>query len=134
MAETTTDHETIRRWTEERGGRPSVVRSTHGSKGSTGIIRIEFPGAPQSKHDNLEEISWAEFFEQMKPWLMGEGAHGDQASVAASCRMSAAALKMALHRLKKRFRQCVKLEVTGTLDDPAMVEAEMQSLFSALGG
>ncbi|OAI57352.1 RNA polymerase subunit sigma-24 [Verrucomicrobiaceae bacterium SCGC AG-212-N21] len=74
------------------------------------------------------------FFDQMKPWLMGEGAHGDQAAVAASCGMSTAALKMSLHRLKKRFRQCVKTEVTGTLDDPAMVESEMQSLFAALGG
>jgi DNA-directed RNA polymerase specialized sigma24 family protein len=74
------------------------------------------------------------FFEQVKPWLMGEGAHGDQSAVAESCGMSAAALKMALHRLKKRFRHCVKTEVAGTLDDPAMVEAEMQSLFAALGG
>jgi hypothetical protein len=74
------------------------------------------------------------FFEQMKPWLMGEGAHGDQSAMAASCGMSAPALKMSLHRLKKRFRQCVKTEVTGTLDDPAMVESEMQSLFAALGG
>jgi DNA-directed RNA polymerase specialized sigma24 family protein len=76
----------------------------------------------------------ASLFEQMKPWLMGEGAHGDQAAVAASCGMSTPALKMSLHRLKKRFRQCVKTEVTGTLDDPAMVESEMQSLFAALGG
>lgn len=88
--------------------------------------------------DALRQISIAEgkatFFEQMKPWLMGEVAHGDQVAQAASCGMSVAALKMALHRLKKRFRQCVKAEVAGTLEDPAMVEAEMQSLFAALGG
>jgi RNA polymerase sigma-70 factor (ECF subfamily) len=41
---------------------------------------------------------------------------------------------MAVHRLKHRFRQEVKAEVAGTLDDPALVEAEMQSLFAALGG
>jgi RNA polymerase sigma-70 factor (ECF subfamily) len=76
----------------------------------------------------------AEFFDRMKPWLMGDVAHGDQVAMAATCGMSPAALKMALHRLKKRFRQQVKAEVTGTLDDPAMVEAEMLSLFAALGG
>jgi hypothetical protein len=62
-AKITTDHDEIRNWAEERGGRPATVRSTHG-KGGTGIIRIEFPDAPNSKHDALEEISWEEFFEK----------------------------------------------------------------------
>jgi hypothetical protein len=66
-ARITTDHDEIRKWAEERGGRPATVRSTHGQgrgKGGTGIIRIEFPDAPNSKHDALEEISWEEFFEK----------------------------------------------------------------------
>jgi hypothetical protein len=66
-AKITTDHDEIRNWAEERGGRPAVVRATHGrghSKGGTGIIRIEFPDAPNSKHEALEEISWEEFFEK----------------------------------------------------------------------
>ena len=29
-----------------------------------GIIRIEFPNAPNAKDDNLEEITWDEFFEK----------------------------------------------------------------------
>lgn len=62
-AKITTDHDEIRKWAEARGGRPAAVRSTHG-KGGTGIIRIEFPDAPNSKHDALEEISWEEFFEK----------------------------------------------------------------------
>jgi len=74
------------------------------------------------------------FFEKAKPWLTGEAAHGDQAALAAECGMSVAALKMAVHRLKQRFRQCVKAEVAGTLGDPALVEEEMRSLFAALGG
>ena len=74
------------------------------------------------------------FFDQVKPWLTGDATHGDQAALAAACGMSPAALKMAVHRLKHRFRQCVKAEVAGTLDDPAMVEAEMRRLFAALGG
>jgi len=41
---------------------------------------------------------------------------------------------MMLHRLKKRLRDCVKTEVAGTLDDPALVQEEMQALFAALGG
>ena len=74
----------------------------------------------------------ADFFEKVKPWLTGEGAHGDQVVLAESCTMTPAALKMAVQRLKQRFRDCVKAEVAGTLDDAAMVAAEMQVLFAAL--
>ena len=63
QAKVTTDHDEIRKWAKARGGRPAAVRSTR-SKDSTGIIRIEFPGAPNAKDDNLEEISWEEFFEK----------------------------------------------------------------------
>jgi hypothetical protein len=67
-AKITTDHDEIRNWAEERGGCPATVRSTHGKghddKSGAGIIRIEFPDAPHSKHDALEEISWEEFFEK----------------------------------------------------------------------
>lgn len=63
MSNTTTDHETIRKWAESRHGKPAAVRRTH-QKGDVGIIRIEFPDNPNSRHDSLEEISWDEFFEQ----------------------------------------------------------------------
>jgi hypothetical protein len=57
-AKVTTDHEEIRRWAEERGGRPSRVRDT-GGKGGPGILRIDF----NEPDESLEEISWDEFFE-----------------------------------------------------------------------
>jgi RNA polymerase sigma-70 factor (ECF subfamily) len=76
----------------------------------------------------------ADFFELVKPWLTGDTARGDQAALAARHGMNANALKVAVHRLKQRFRQLLKAEVAGTLDDPGMVEAEMRALFAALGG
>ena len=75
----------------------------------------------------------ADFFEHIKPWLTGEAAHGDQTALAARCGMNANALKVAVHRLKQRFRRLLKAEVAGTLDDPDLVEAELGALFSALG-
>jgi RNA polymerase sigma-70 factor (ECF subfamily) len=74
-----------------------------------------------------------DFFEQVKPWLTGEAAHGAQTALAASCGMNANALKVAVHRMKRRFRQLLKAEVAGTLEDPGQVEAEMRALFAALG-
>jgi hypothetical protein len=64
QAKVTTDHDFIRRWAEARGGRPAAVKSTARGKDDVGIIRIEFPHAPHAKDDNLEEISWDEFFEK----------------------------------------------------------------------
>jgi hypothetical protein len=63
MAETTTDHESIRKWAESKGGKPAAVRRTH-QGGDVGIIRIMFPDAPQSEHEELDEITWDEFFEE----------------------------------------------------------------------
>lgn len=56
----TTDHDEIRRWAEERDAAPTVVRRTHDEEGS-GILRFNMPGYDPG--DDLEEISWDEFFE-----------------------------------------------------------------------
>jgi len=61
MAESkqTTDHDTIRRWAEELGGRPARVKDT-GNGDDPGILRIDYPG--RGDDDALEEISWDDFF------------------------------------------------------------------------
>lgn len=61
MAEshTTTDHQTIKQWVEERGGVPARVAGTGGDD-DPGILRIDFPG--YGDEEGLEEISWDEFF------------------------------------------------------------------------
>ncbi len=63
MAEskTTTDHNEIRRWVEERGGRPAHVAET-GSSGDPGVLRIDFDEPGGDDDDRLEEISWDEWF------------------------------------------------------------------------
>lgn len=63
LSRTTTNHDEIKRWAEERGGKPACVQGT-GGKEDVGVIRIEFPGKPGAKEDNLQEISWDEFFEK----------------------------------------------------------------------
>jgi hypothetical protein len=59
----TIDHETIRKWVEERGGKPATVKRT-GDKNEPGILRIDFPG--YSGEDTLEEISWDDFFNKFE--------------------------------------------------------------------
>jgi anaerobic selenocysteine-containing dehydrogenase len=58
---TTTDHEEIRRWVEERGGWPAEVEAT--ARGDqTGILRIDFPGF--SGEGKLRRIDWDEWFQK----------------------------------------------------------------------
>jgi hypothetical protein len=59
---TTTDHDEIRRWAEERGGTPSAVKGTSRRKQDVGMIRIDFPG--YSGAGKLEPISWDEWFQK----------------------------------------------------------------------
>jgi hypothetical protein len=54
-SKTTTDHDEIRKWAEARDGHPAMVKTG----GEGGILRIDF-GEPE---DELEEVSWDEFFE-----------------------------------------------------------------------
>jgi hypothetical protein len=59
-ANITTDHNEIRKWVEERNGKPATVKGTEKGKEESGILRIDFPG--YSGAESLEEISWDEFF------------------------------------------------------------------------
>lgn len=59
----TTDHQKIRSWAEERGGKPAAVKGTGGGD-DPGILRIDFPG--YTGEDTLREISWEQFFEKFE--------------------------------------------------------------------
>ncbi|ALI98524.1 hypothetical protein [Rufibacter tibetensis] len=61
-SKTTTDHDTIRKWAEARDGKPATVKGT-GKGEEAGLLRINFPGYAE---DNLEDISWDEFFEKFE--------------------------------------------------------------------
>jgi hypothetical protein len=61
-ASRTTDHQSIRRWAEERGGRPAAVRGTGGGD-DPGILRIDFEG---TEPEGLERIDWHEFFDKFE--------------------------------------------------------------------
>ncbi len=53
-SETTVDHDTIQKWVDARGGRPSVIRT----QGKGGVLRIDFG----EKEEDFTEIGWDEFF------------------------------------------------------------------------
>lgn len=62
-AKATTDHEKIRSWVEERGGRPAAVKGT-GSGDDPGVLRIDFPG--YTGDESLKQITWEQFFNKFE--------------------------------------------------------------------
>lgn len=60
---TTTDHDEIRKWAEQHGGQPAVVRGTDSSN-TSGILRIDFPGG--AGEDELKPIEWDEWFDRFE--------------------------------------------------------------------
>lgn len=69
-------------------------------------------------------------YEVLKPCLAGEGPC--QAEAAARLGMSEGAVKVAVHRLRRHFRDLVKAEIARTLSDPTVVDQEWSALVSAL--
>jgi hypothetical protein len=59
---TTTDHDVIRHWVEDRGGQPATVKGTERKGEEAGLLRIDFPG--RGEDERLEHISWDAFFEK----------------------------------------------------------------------
>jgi DNA-directed RNA polymerase specialized sigma24 family protein len=73
-----------------------------------------------------------EQFATLAPWISPAGPSQSQSETAARLTMSEGALKVTIHRLRKRFRELVRADVAQTLDDPAELDSEMQHLITAL--
>jgi len=72
-------------------------------------------------------------FAQLKNFLMAGQGESAQAEVAKALGMEEGAVRVAIHRLRKRYRALLRDEITRTLADPAMVDEEMRALFGAFG-
>ena len=73
----------------------------------------------------------AKLFAQLKTFLMAGGGDSAQAEVAKVLGMEEGAVRVAIHRLRKRYRQLLRDEIAHTLADTAMVEEEMRALSGA---
>ena len=73
-------------------------------------------------------------FERLKPFLMLGRSDIPYAQAAAGLEMTEGAVRVAVHRLRRRYRELLREEIGQTLSDPAQVEEEMRALFSAFGG
>ena len=71
-------------------------------------------------------------FERLKGFLTGDLEGINQSQIAEELGMSAEALRVAIHRLRKRFGKLVREQVTQTVADPEQVDDEIRFLLTTL--
>lgn len=71
-------------------------------------------------------------FDRWKPFLSLQSGRLAYAEIAAQFDMTEGAARVAVHRLRKRFRERLRREIARTLVNNELVDDEMRSLFSAL--
>lgn len=74
----------------------------------------------------------AEMFAALKPCLVGDRASQPYAKLAGKLGMEEGAVKVAVHRLRQRYRELLRVEIANTVDSPGEVDAEMHHLFNVL--
>lgn len=73
-------------------------------------------------------------FAACKPCLLGAEAAPDYAAIAAELGMSETAVRVAVHRMRQRYRELLREEIRHTVETPADVDDELRMLRSALRG
>jgi RNA polymerase sigma factor (sigma-70 family) len=76
----------------------------------------------------------AEVFERLKIHLMADRDAIPYGKTARDLGMEEGAARVAVHRLRKRYRALVREEIVQTLSSPEQVDEEMRALFAALAG
>lgn len=80
----------------------------------------------------LEREGKAQHFVLLKPWLTGDEGEATQAEIADALSMNEGAVKVAIHRLRKRFRTLIKEEIAHTVGDEMEARDELTHLLAAM--
>ena len=76
----------------------------------------------------------AERFERLKVLLWGEKGSPPYSEVAAELGLSEGALKVVVHRMRKRYRELLRVEVAHTVERPEEVDDELRHLVAVISG
>ena len=78
------------------------------------------------------EAGKVELFEQLKSTLTGQRDSLPYAAIATRVGMSEVAIKVTVHRLRQRYREILREEISHTVSGSGEIEDEIRALFSAL--
>lgn len=84
--------------------------------------------------DELTQVGKQALFTKLKPTLTGEEISRPYAELAAEMNLSPEAVKVSVHRLRRRYAELLRAEIAQTVSTAAEIEDELRSLFVALSG
>ncbi len=79
-----------------------------------------------------EDAGRAKTFEALQVFLTEGTRAASHAATARKLGMTEGAVRVAVHRLRRRYGDVLRREIAATLEDPSQVDDEIQGLFSAL--
>ncbi|MGB0600095.1 MAG: RNA polymerase sigma factor [Rubripirellula sp.] len=136
---------------QKRGGDASPISIETGGTDTSLGIAIEDPNGTIS--DAWFDRQWAlavmdrglktvqsecvdsgkgKLFDVLKPWLVGDTKNLSQADAGSELDMSTGAIKVAIHRLRKSFRDAVQSEIRQTVADPDEIADELRYFVEVL--
>lgn len=83
--------------------------------------------------DEYTQTGKQQLFAALRPYIAGKSAEATLAEVAEQLGLTEGAAKVAAHRLRKRYRELLRDELSQTVADEADIDAEIAWLFKALG-
>ncbi len=84
--------------------------------------------------EEFAHTSRVEFFAELKGYIWGEQARTPYPEIATRFGMSESAVRVTVHRLRKRFRELLRLEVAHTVNNPEEIDDEIRHLAGVLRG
>jgi RNA polymerase sigma factor (sigma-70 family) len=90
--------------------------------------------ALEGLRQNYGGMEKSEVFETLRPFLVGGEPASPLADVGARLGLSEGAVKVALHRLRRRYRDTLRAAIAETVAHPAEIDDEIRHLLGALAG
>lgn len=83
--------------------------------------------------EEFDSSGRAVLFEHLKPFVGGDRSTVPYRQIAADAGMAQGAVKVAVHRLRRRCRELLREEIAQTVADPKEIDDELRDLFAAVG-
>jgi DNA-directed RNA polymerase specialized sigma24 family protein len=136
---------------QKRGGNAAVISIESGGTDTSPGIPIQDPTSAISDawfdrqwalavmdrglktvQSECEEAGKGKLFDVIKPWLVGDTKNLSQAEASSVLGMSTGAIKVAIHRLRKSFRDAVQAEIAQTVTDSDEIAEELRYFVEVL--
>jgi RNA polymerase sigma factor (sigma-70 family) len=134
----------------KRGGGVQIVPIDNCPVAASPLAELVAPRAPESDFDRewaltllarvsarlqqeFDGAAKSDAFAVLRVYLTADAADAAYAETGAKIGLTAPAMRVAVHRLRQRYRELIRSEIADTLSDASMVDAELEHLFAALG-